>query len=44
MKTGVRIVPKPKPEKKVNMAVINAAKLMIRISIYYAVYFLYVEK
>ena len=35
MKTGVSIVPKPKPEKKVNMAVIKAAKPMISISINY---------
>jgi len=33
MKTGVNSVPKPKPEKKVRMAVKNATIDMIRISI-----------
>jgi hypothetical protein len=32
MNTGVRIVPNPKPEKKVRMAVIKAARQIINIS------------
>jgi len=32
-KTGARMVPKPKPEKKVKTAVIKAAKQIIIISI-----------
>jgi hypothetical protein len=32
-KTGVKMVPSPKPEKNVSTAVKNAARLMIMISI-----------
>jgi hypothetical protein len=32
-KTGARMVPNPKPEKKVNIAVKNAARQIITISI-----------
>lgn len=37
-KTGVKMVPSPNPEKNVKMAVKNAAKQMIIISIYFFLY------
>jgi len=41
IKTGVRIVPRPNPEKKVNVATRNAATQIIRISITFQVLSVY---
>jgi len=41
MKTGVRIVPNPKPEKKVRIAVKNAATTIKNISMKSLVYRIY---